>query len=779
MSMASVSELTGVGLCCPGDSERALRSVGARDQSPGPTRAESLRPTFCRQALFMQSNQTNLHEMCSNLKPGQGTDRSQSLEVQIEPGAASTPTLGLCAITLMWTDKTESPVRKRRKLHGASLQDVTNSANPPPTPPLPPPPPPVYLTRSIAEHSNGEAARPRSRSRSRSSDLLVLQQLGNTGTSGYHSNGSNSSGTSGGSSSHHHHQQQQYHIQQQQQLQHKRTLPTRRASGESRTRTPPRPRRSLTTRRRARPSTTTDRLEDRRAFQPPHPPPPASSSRAPPSSHQPSAPIPTTSSSRSHLHPAFLAQQLQQGMHPAAAVLAAQHPHAGSMLDHLEQASMAGPVPMGTYMPVCTAGGSHPHHPMGVCAAAAAATPAVAARLHHHHHHQLSTTVAAAAAIPTLPSSWSLAGLPVQLQTCTNPHCTLPHAIPHYLTAMSTQQHRGQVHPAQHLPVSSSSSSLTSSASASAHLSQPAVPHPPPPPAHIPGLLHQHQHRPYHNHHHHHHPHHQPFQQQPQHHRSHYTGIQHHRTEEETLQSLLVDQRDAAAMYPLHPGFHHPHNQHHHHHHQAAAAAATAAGLAASGQHGAMAHPHPLTSQTHHAHPALAQSQPVILQEPAVQPTPPDFYSSIPRYLSRRSSTRSRMRVQQHYNTGVLLHFLAMLGSHPLPSYGRDTDNPEEVENYEALLSLAETLGEAKQKGLSKSDIQQLPAYHFSCDAERSESDQTSCVVCMCDFEAKQLLRVLPCSHEFHAKCVDKWLKTNRTCPICRQDATETNCCQE
>lgn len=39
--------------------------------------------------------------------------------------------------------------------------------------------------------------------------------------------------------------------------------------------------------------------------------------------------------------------------------------------------------------------------------------------------------------------------------------------------------------------------------------------------------------------------------------------------------------------------------------------------------------------------------------------------------------------------------------------------------------------------------------------------EQTSCVICICDFEQRQLLRVLPCSHEFHAKCVDKWLRVS------------------
>ncbi|GFN79937.1 RING finger protein 38 [Plakobranchus ocellatus] len=73
--------------------------------------------------------------------------------------------------------------------------------------------------------------------------------------------------------------------------------------------------------------------------------------------------------------------------------------------------------------------------------------------------------------------------------------------------------------------------------------------------------------------------------------------------------------------------------------------------------------------------------------------------------------------------------------------------------------------------GLSVAQLHtQLPTRHFSDDTERPESKHTSCVVCMCEFEDRQLLRVLPCSHEFHVECVDEWLKANRTCPVCRHD---------
>jgi E3 ubiquitin-protein ligase RNF38/44 len=77
----------------------------------------------------------------------------------------------------------------------------------------------------------------------------------------------------------------------------------------------------------------------------------------------------------------------------------------------------------------------------------------------------------------------------------------------------------------------------------------------------------------------------------------------------------------------------------------------------------------------------------------------------------------------------------------------------------QALLNLAERLGEAKPRGLTKLEIEAMTSYRYNSDVERTDMDQTMCVVCMFDFESRQMLRVLRCSHEFHAKCVDKWLK--------------------
>lgn len=56
----------------------------------------------------------------------------------------------------------------------------------------------------------------------------------------------------------------------------------------------------------------------------------------------------------------------------------------------------------------------------------------------------------------------------------------------------------------------------------------------------------------------------------------------------------------------------------------------------------------------------------------------------------------------------------------PAISLDLDVDDVE-MENYEALLNLAERLGEAKPRGLTKADIEQLPSYRFNLENHQSE----------------------------------------------------------
>ncbi|KAL2576716.1 hypothetical protein AAZX31_16G098100 [Glycine max] len=53
----------------------------------------------------------------------------------------------------------------------------------------------------------------------------------------------------------------------------------------------------------------------------------------------------------------------------------------------------------------------------------------------------------------------------------------------------------------------------------------------------------------------------------------------------------------------------------------------------------------------------------------------------------------------------------------------------------------------------------------------KHQEDAAQCYICLVEYEDGDNMRVLPCHHEFHRTCIDKWLKEiHRVCPLCRGD---------
>ncbi|MED6222497.1 hypothetical protein PIB30_065027 [Stylosanthes scabra] len=69
--------------------------------------------------------------------------------------------------------------------------------------------------------------------------------------------------------------------------------------------------------------------------------------------------------------------------------------------------------------------------------------------------------------------------------------------------------------------------------------------------------------------------------------------------------------------------------------------------------------------------------------------------------------------------------------------------------------------------GINREIIEKLPFFRFS--SLKGSKEGLECTVCLSRFEDSEVLRLLPkCQHAFHITCIDKWLESHSTCPLCR-----------
>lgn len=108
-----------------------------------------------------------------------------------------------------------------------------------------------------------------------------------------------------------------------------------------------------------------------------------------------------------------------------------------------------------------------------------------------------------------------------------------------------------------------------------------------------------------------------------------------------------------------------------------------------------------------------------------------------------------------------LLHLLVRI------LFGSRNIDTQDLEDGTAFQGQLQQLFHLHDAGVDQSFIDTLPVFLYK--AIIGLKNPFDCAVCLCEFEADDKLRLLPkCSHAFHVECIDTWLLSHSTCPLCR-----------
>ncbi|CAL5069639.1 unnamed protein product [Urochloa decumbens] len=131
----------------------------------------------------------------------------------------------------------------------------------------------------------------------------------------------------------------------------------------------------------------------------------------------------------------------------------------------------------------------------------------------------------------------------------------------------------------------------------------------------------------------------------------------------------------------------------------------------------------------------------------------------------------------------LLLRFLSYRSSSSSPSPSSEPSLPRTHRDAEAGNAAADDSAAARPaaaEGVGKKEaatgddekqrlIDSLPLFTMSSALASLPKSSPDCAVCLSPFTPDAELRLLPaCRHAFHADCVDAWLRTTPSCPLCR-----------
>jgi hypothetical protein len=181
-----------------------------------------------------------------------------------------------------------------------------------------------------------------------------------------------------------------------------------------------------------------------------------------------------------------------------------------------------------------------------------------------------------------------------------------------------------------------------------------------------------------------------------------------------------------------------------------------------------------------HTHLKMSWIHHQILQKDGYLSYPPPFPPSSPSPYhkdSTPSSTGTRISpavlfiivilAVLFFISGLLHLLVRFLVKHPSSSASSQSNRYPEISSSDALQRQLQQLFHLHDSGLDQAFIDALPVFQYKEIVGLKEP--FDCAVCLCEFSEKDQLRLLPmCSHAFHINCIDTWLLSNSTCPLCR-----------
>ncbi|KAF5725789.1 hypothetical protein HS088_TW23G00518 [Tripterygium wilfordii] len=95
----------------------------------------------------------------------------------------------------------------------------------------------------------------------------------------------------------------------------------------------------------------------------------------------------------------------------------------------------------------------------------------------------------------------------------------------------------------------------------------------------------------------------------------------------------------------------------------------------------------------------------------------------------------------------------------------------DEIHQQSVVLSTRPSVSSIGSVPAPNEVVESLPIKLYTKFQKCQLEETAQCYICLVEYEEGDSLRILPCNHEFHRACIDKWLKEiHRVCPLCRGD---------